>query len=527
MRTKLPAAYVTSWRDYIPVAIFAGALLTIILFNPLAQNYDKYLAILKLSIAQGVNLAGSRPIFISSTNTVSKFLSLDIAFIDRNLYIALFLASTLIFYDYIKRNISSKYLGGTIYLSLLIPSVILMQINETIPQVVLVILSIPVLLLAVESIKSDAVWPAIVALAFSIVALLFHPLSAVLLAVPMIALGLILGRSVFKSRRISWQLAIVVIIILVASYLFFGHGKLLEPSIAIFDWMAHSFSGIHWQWSFLSRYEDFDKTVISYTGLNVGFYYLYNGAVLLVLLVYLAFIRQTRPFRKNLYYLLPAFYFSCFILIAEFLPRLGLFFLPSRAWLHMMVSVVILLALLAEDIGKKGLTIRWLPYILSFLIILGFCGSLYLVNFNIKKVYQEELAVVKHIKYELPVDSIIVSSQDNLALVYIYAQRDYGKIKVDTKIDRDEFDRLIEAEIRALMKNKFEVLQPKVNQILEIPALPSAPVYFLYSYRKIDVLNNAKIDRQTVVDPINRDTYDKLGYPIIYSSQDAILIKIK
>ncbi|MFA6423036.1 MAG: hypothetical protein WCW17_01135 [Patescibacteria group bacterium] len=520
-------SYTAVWCDYTTIALFAVAILIIILLNPLAQNYDKYLAILKLSVSQNFNLLASRQIFISFTFLVSKISGLNISIVDRNIYDGLFFFSTLIFYDYLKRNLQSRLIISLSYLSFLIPPVILMQVDITIPQVVLVILTTPVLILAIESIKYKNTLAAITAFSISITAILFHQLSAVLVAIAVITLGINLWKLIFIDKKILWKHIILFSIITIACFVIFDLWNLFLPSVLILKSAYLSFANINWRWWFINRYLDIDGTIIMFSGINALFYYLYNGVLLLLLLAYLYCFICIKRIKIERYVLPPVLYLIFFFVVAEVLPRIGLFFLPNRAWLHMMIPAVILSALFLEKIEITKLKIKFIPIILIVFICTGYAGSLYLIKNNIKKVYREELPTANFIKNNTPVDSIILSSQDNLALVYIYGNRNYGQTTTDHIINKNEFVNLIDTELEELSKNINKTIRPKLNKTIENISTINGSVYFLYSYRKLNILNNGKIDRQEVDDSLNESTYRNFEYPVVYSDKNAFLIKIK
>jgi len=78
--------------------------LTLIILNPLPQNLDNYLSVLKLSIIKNTNLLGARQIFLAFPTLAGKYLSIAPYYLVHYLYYFLFFVSTLFYLDFIKRK---------------------------------------------------------------------------------------------------------------------------------------------------------------------------------------------------------------------------------------------------------------------------------------------------------------------------------------------------------------------------------------------------------------------------------------
>jgi len=550
--------YSISKFDLLPFFILGSIILLTIVISPLAQNADNYLLILKKSISSNLLQANarqlvtnSRQLFISFLALSSKFLNLDLLFTYRNIFLALFFTSTLIFYDYLKRNFSSNYLVTLLYLALLIPPVIITEINIIRPQVAMLVLTIPVLILSIESVKSQKILPATIALIFAGIGLKFHELNIVLLFIATIAFIANLIHLTFNEKIITWKHYVLLLIVVYPYIILFNLLSVLSQVFYMADYAAGFLNQFGWKWWFLSNYTSIDGANLSWTGINALFYYLYNGFFLILLLLGLYILIKIKHLKTGFYLLLPTIYFLIFFAIAEVLPRIGLNFLPNRAWVHLMLAAVVLLALYLEILCKNKINIRYLNFILLCLIIIGSLGILYVSKNNVDQIFKEEMPVAEYIKHELPADCVIISSQDNLALVNIYADRNYGRITPNHQINKSEFDNLIETELKDLSNDKIIVIKPKkieiietlendrvikkeeriiqnqLNNITKASYTGQNSVYFLYSYRKLSGLNNQREYKKEIIDATNKDLYQNLGYEVMFSDQNALLIKIK
>lgn len=550
--------YLPDKYDLISLAIFAVAILITIIISPLAQNADDYLMILKKSISSNLLQsheaqlgASSRQLFVSFLALSSKFLNLDLLFTYRNIYVALFLASTLLFYDYLRRNFRSRYLINLLYLALLIPPVIVTEINIIRPQVAMLVLTIPVLILAVESVKSKRILPSIIALAFSIIGLKFHELSIVLVIVALISLIIGIIRLTFVEKIITWKHYVLFLIIAYAYAPILGLPAQLAQISAMLKYAISFLTNITWRWWFINNYTTMDGANLSWSGISAISYYLYNGILLLILLIALYILLKIKRLKTGLYIILPTIYFFIFFAFAEILPRIGLYFLPNRAWIHIMLAAVIMLALYLEGFEVKKINIKLLNYILLTFIIIGYLGTIYVANNNVDQIFKEEMPVAEFIRESLPKDCVIISSQENMDLVDIYGDRNYGRITTDRLISKSEFDSLVENKLNDLSVDKTTIIKPKrieiietlendklvkqesqvvqdqINQITKASYFGNSSAYFLYSYRKLSGLNSQREYKIEIIDAVNKNVYDKLGYEIVFEDDNALLLKIR
>lgn len=534
--------------DYLPVAIFFVAMLAVVAFNPLPQNLDNYFNIFKLSILENTNFLLVREIFISSLGVSNQILKLNIYYLYTYLYIVLFFISTLVFYDYLLRNFKGKrsaiYL---IYLSFLISPAILTEIIRTMSQVALLSLTIPALILSIESIRNKRISLGVTSLILAIISLLFHELGIILVATAFITLLINGYRLIFIDKKSTGTKLFILIFLLIA-VIFFYRSAIFAPIIQRLSFrLQQNFSlittngGVHWHWWFLSNYKTVEGIQLGWTGKGAVLYYLYGGILLFLPLAYVGYFFVKNKLRLGLEAIPTLLYFLFYFSAAEILPRMNLAFLPNRAWVHMMLPAVILLALMYEKLSAKNIKIKYFELLLIVLIVVGYAGTLYLAKINIYEVYPTEMGVANYIKEKTPSNSVFISSQGNSSLVDLYGERPYGQIMVDHQINQKEFETAINKTLESLSHDQFSVydlhslqapmhytVDEKTGSInLRAPYTKGDAVYFLYSYAKTGGLNDERSYRQTVVDSMNKSTYSKFNYDIVYSDPNAILLKIR
>ncbi len=541
-------------QNFLPIIILASACAVWILISPLAQNADNFLGLLRQSANQNFNLLTTRRIFISFLWLATKFSSINDIIIYRFFPVAFFLATSLSLYDYIKRNYQSQRLSFFIYLTFLAPAVILSEVNNIRPQVILLALVIPVLILQIDSLKNKNIFTSLIALSIACVSALFHELGFILLFISVITTIIHLLRLIFVEKKITWKHILLSLIIIYPYIKMLDLTVFIGPIKVIKGYVLEILSRdqIHLRWWFLNHYIDADGVTISFTGKNLILYYLYNGILPLILFVYLLFVLLIKKIKLGLHFVPPLLYFLFFFLAAEIFPRFTLTYLPSRAWVHIMMATVLLLTLALEKILKKGIKIKLLSYLMISIILIGFSGSLFVAKTNIKEVYSEELPAANFIKNNLSSDSLILSTQYNIGLVAVYGhQTNYDQMPVNSLVDKDMFEKMISKKEEELSQDKIIPIRPKIIQTLDsyigsqlidskvtvfqqeqnkvTKAIYSAgkPIYFIYSYRKLDALNTANQNRQDSADPINRDTYPNLGYEIVYHDKNVLIMKLK
>ena len=520
--------YTIGLSDYLAISGLFVAILITIIMNPVGQNYDNYLALLKLSDLNNINLTGMRFTFISALELATRFTNLNMAFVYRNLLNLLFFVSTLAFYDYIRRMISDKKFVALTYLSLLAAPAILVQINYTMPQVVLLVFTIPCLILLTESLRSKQILPAIIALVLGLVSLTFHQLSAIMVSISLITIAIHLARLIFIERRITITHIVLFVLIVAPWFKILNLWHFFNPVVLIFEFALDNFKRLTWHWWFLNNYTDIDGEAVGFTGINAVFYYLYNGILPLITIIYLVASTLSKRFRVGIEVIPAILYFGFFFAAAEILPRIGLIMLPSRAWPHMMIPLVILIVPYSATLIKNKFNTKIYIIALIAIILIGYVGTIFLTAKNIKKVYRSELPVAEYMKNNLPKDAVVISSQDNNAIVNIYADRYYfGRIMAEDKLDRNEFEKLINQTLDTLEKNKNYIIQPKINRFLDTPDFNHNEIYFVYCNSQLTAINNANTDRQSFSDAINRDTYANLGYAVSYQDKNCTLIKVR
>lgn len=542
----------TSINDYLVLGILLAVILIAYSVNPIANNADNFLVYLRDSINFGTNLSSLRPMFISYLAMAYYALGLPYMFIYRTLFVFLFFISTLIFFDYSKIHLKSRIFKILGYLVLLGAPVIISEANIIRPQVAMIAYTLPILLLSIESIRAKDFKPGLLALWFSLTALSFHELALGLILISLAALIYVFVALLSSDRKITWKQILVALIIILPYFKILPIFNYFQQAISMFKYAEGKFPGIHFRWWFINSYITVDGVNLGWPGTQAIYYYLYNGILLFIFALALGIWFLIKNQRRRFYFFIPIFYILIFLFIAEILPRLGLFFLPNRAWVHLMLGVYVFILLCFEALDGK---IKDFPKLfftaLAGIILIGAVGIIYVSSDSISDIYRSELSAAKFIKTKTPQNSVFVSTQDNETLASVYGERFFARMEVDRKINQEEFNSLVNQKVKELSVKQIKIISPEIKEIIEKysegelisemsktiqkrraleigPFDPNTtPLYFIYSLRKSSGLNVQRDYLKKQIDIVNKDTYLSFNYPITYQDRSVIILKLR
>ncbi|GEM_PF-6804881 len=535
--------------DLLPLLIVFATLGVTVLLSPYPADADGFLTALQKSVECHCVSIGFRQTFVSYQALAHFVLGLPLTVIFRLFFPMLFFISTGFVFDYALRRITVKKMAYIAYLSILIAPVVLSEANIIRPQVGMLAYTLPILMLVVEAWRSRSMPLSLVSVWFSLIAIGFHELSIVLLIITLIPCSII-GNEIRRARHVSW-VHIALAAILLLPYL-----KIFDLNI-YFSKLGSSirlamdlFPPIHWRWWFINNYVTIDGFNLGWPGVQALHYYAYSGLQLLLFGAFMVVWRFQRQAKLHRSIMLPLLYASIFLFFAEVLPRMGFFFLPNRAWVHLALALVVMMVMLYE--GKEQgrvaqVTMFQFPI---FLIVLGVIGTVYVAYNNVSEIFREEIKSLRYIQ-STPENSLFLSTQDNHTLVQFYGGRRYAPLAVKQKLNRSQFDHVItqrldilkeahrveispelREEVRQYENDKLvstviRVLVPRQFSVTEAFYSEDTPVYFIYSLRKSSGVNAARGYNGALVDIINKDTYQNIEYEPVYRDESVIILKLR
>lgn len=538
-------------KKYFVLLIPLVVLLITVLVNPFAQNADGYLNNLKILIEEGVNYLPSRQIFVNIIALLYYATGINYVLLYRFLFVVLFYISTFFLFDFAKKSIKSSLISNLAYFLFLGAPVILTEVNIIRPQAAMLCLTLPVLILSIHSIAKQSLFYSMGAFLISLVALSFHELSIVLVVTAFLTIVYNLFAKIFLTKNISLKQILVFIVIVLPYFIIFPVMQYFNNALGIIKYAFSFFSKTHWQWWFIGNYTTIDGFNLGWPGLQAIYYYAYNGIPVLLLTVFAGVLFFTKKIQFRLFYLIPIIYTFIFIFFAEIMPRMGLFFLPNRAWPHLMLGLSIIGILLLGNLEKQIMDNKLITVYLISTIFVGILGTVYVSFNNIHSVYSEEKKAINFIKNNTSKESLFISTQENGTLVSFYTNRNYAQINAQKELDKKTFDALIDDVLTDCIRDKTVVLKPEIKEEVKvyknggfineysriiqenttrtIPAscTDDSPVYFVYSYRKTQGVNANRAYLKNIIDFQNKDSYASFDYKIEVKTPTYLILKIR
>jgi hypothetical protein len=358
-------------------------------------------------------------------------------------------------------------------------------------------------------------------------------------------------RLIFVKKTINWLHLLIAAIIIYPYWQIFNLSTAFTAAVNAMK-LAFTTSGhLIWRWWFLNSYKSVDGINIGWPGTQAIDYYLYNGLILLIVLIILGIILHRAKKNIGKSAIIPLIYLIIFFFFAEIMPRMGMYFLPNRAWVDIMLAAVVILAMQLVRIAEIDSLVSKTKYLLIILIIVGYAGIIYVAKNNIDSVFKQELPAANFIKNQTPNNAVVLSTQENGTLVRVYGERNYGQLEADQLLNPGQFNLLVSQELTELSTDKISLIQPRIVQIIqkfqgqnlnsqtttilqdEKDSVDKAvyfgnnPVYFIYSYQKLAGIATTRGYEKNLLDSVNQSTYKQLGYHIVYQDSSTIVLQLR
>lgn len=358
----------------------------------------------------------------------------------------------------------------------------------------------------------------------------------------------------------------------------------------LFSTLPTLYEHLTWQWWFLDSFVNVDGGATGWPGREFIYYYLYHGVGALAVLGVLAFylIRGSRSPRSLLRRLIPTvlnspalpviFLLALYLTIAEILPRIGIFLLPNRTWPHLVIAAVFFSVLSLRKLEEQRagpIESRIFLALVWTVVVSGIVGSILGTVFMGGQVLPSERKVIAKIR-DLPADSVLVSTQVNQNLVEMYGKKLYLPIKqipfnnqaafnqevagrLDKYPEQVKKDLLSAAKLFYIEKKEFKsgsltreiILKSTaeedidgiisllkqydpseysyiISKLRDLDGLRDRPVYYIYSFAKLEGVLATRQWWYQDNDPSNRNILENYRGPnIVYRDRYAILIRVR
>jgi hypothetical protein len=537
----------------LPLAITSVAIFLPYAVNPFAQNNDGFLS-KTLVYAHGglASLNDLRPVFPASLAALSTLTDVSVFKVFLFTPPVLFLAGTLCFWGYIRREIPSWQMRVASLLTLISAPVIVTEIATTRPQVILLAFTIPLLLLGVESIRARSIYAAATGLVFSVTLVPFHELAVTLVLTFLVICGWLLAKAILGKKISSRNCLLALVIAL--PYLYILHlGDIFSQALGMVKYIAHATRGLTWRWWFINSYTDVDGAQLGWPGVQAAYYYLYNGLLLYIVIltawVMTPGIRNVRAIGRSPW-MTPISFITFFFFFAEIAPRLGFYFLLNRTWPYIALAICVCCIPVFKEIEHHGLLwVRKLVFLsMIFVACTGIAGTFKVARDNVSEVFPEEAKAINYLA-ALQGNALVLSNQNNQTLVSLYAGKSFATFPSRSITTQVAMNNLINQEYRQATTSvetvsETELYSTKIDndKIITQTTSPTYMIsrkliidpengfrqaYFFYSKRKAggEYAERTQEYHGTDAEKLNIPAVLK-HYPIVFQDNDAIIYRL-
>jgi len=224
----------------------------------------------------------------------------------------------------------------------------------------------------------------------------------------------------FKKQKLLSTLGI--------AYVVFGAWPWLQSSgflIQIQSFLAPFIKAVlhpSFNWWFISSYINTDGNQMGWPGWSSIFYYAYNIGILTPLAIVWWFWKGKKNSNKidNKGYFPFWLALISFFAISEIFPRIGVAYLPDRAWLFMTLALAMLAVGLLKnlDVSKK-----WFAFGVIALYLASFCITWYLTYSKQGWITPNEYAAAVYLKNNTEKNALIISQHSNSPMVNFFGER--------------------------------------------------------------------------------------------------------
>lgn len=214
---------------------------------------------------------------------------------------------------------------------------------------------------------------------------------------------------------------------------------------------------------FINNYRNITGTQMGWPGMTWLLYYAYNlGIVLPLVILWLLGRKRGKWIKESFTSNIPIWIgLIMFFLIAEIFPRIGVAYLPDRAWLFMTIC----LALLLPDIMKNfAFEKKKVLYGMVILFMISFIASWFIVYAKGGWTTPKEYLAARFIKDNISPDAFVISQHSNNPMIQYFGKRTFLEAPKDffmgDKIDKVYLEELVNKETaisKALKKYKIQL----------------------------------------------------------------------
>ncbi len=439
------------------LALFLGIIGLNLLLYPYIPERDTYTYILDAKrIAQDPAMLALYPrsIFIVLLELLNHLTKLDLYWIMKIVFPLLSFISVATIYARAKDLLQSRALRMVASLSLFSFPVVLQEVLIPRPQTLFVLCLIPALYL-LERLRQEnanirAIYWFLLMILVADAGLVVHFLFMFIVLVAVVAIGMFVWPWIKKQPADS-----IMILLATATLLFFSRipfGDIIGDILRLFRILGETIARGHFEWWFIDHYYNVDGIELGWPGITQIYYYLYNLGVLLVPVLIGLIVFRINPLKRLVTrrYWATALLLVVFFFVAEIAPRLGLAYLPDRAWHFVVLLCAVLMPWLLVPIEKlKNLRL------ITTLMIIAFSASLIvgsaLTYFKRGDVSKHEVAAARYVKENTDPRAVFFGQGSGQIFLGYFGDRVFVKPGTEPFLsdDPNAFEKYLENEKRA------------------------------------------------------------------------------
>jgi len=407
-------------------------------YVPEADGYSYMVKIRDTLTYHRMPLSESRPLFFALVWLLLFLTKIPMYWLFKIvLPLVLFLVLALVFYSLSFSKIKNRLLLIVSSLAFLSCPVIFAEVLCSRPQTIFILVFVILLFVLKEFVlrpqAKDYLWLGFL-LVLNVLGLKMH-LFFVFNVLLILAVWLFSSRDLIK--KYSFESAILFLFAILGSYPWLRDLGIMDQVAGLARPFIQTLVHPKFDLWFIDNYVNVDGIQMGWPGILQLYYYGYNlGIFLPCLFLFLVAVKQkTKIFFGGdwIWLLILAMFFS----IAEIFPRLGVAFLPDRAWLYvssiLIFFVPTVLSLLEKKLLKKK--VWFIVFMLSF--VLSVLASLFVVYAKQGWVAPGDVEAAQFIKSNTSPQAVFVGQEANSPVVSFFGERLFVKASPSLFLEKD------------------------------------------------------------------------------------------
>lgn len=464
-------------------------------FIPEADPYTYLIKIQDFSKIGIIPIGEQRPMFITLFFTFSKVTGISPYWCFKVIIPLLSFAILLVFYKIAKKLFVDNYLIVFSSIIFLMFPVIAMEILIPRPQSIFLI-TFPITLYLISEIiknkKMSEIYYLLFLLILNILSLKTHQFFFFSIFLNILALIIF---TFPKIKKYPLEFFLIIFFICFSLYPWLKNLGFLSQLTNYFKYFTDVIIRPQWKLWFINSYKNIDGSEMGWPGFYSIFYYGYNLGIVFPIIIIILIVKKIKIqllLKDNWIYFIS---FCIFISIAEVFPRIGLAFLPDRAWLFVALSFCFFIPLLLKSFSNV-LSERFIKSFVFAIIIASFSVSWAITYAKQGWITKDEYNAAVWMKNNISKNTIIFT-QMSLSPMQYFADRSFITDSRDIFLNEKQNIQIDDVSIckqqEKARANKINDLNNLKTYLFDVDSLKN-PEDFRKKYTFVlnDFINNVK-----------------------------------